>query len=434
MTFCTKCGRKRAGQERFCTACGALLPEIADQTGTAPPGVDPAGTDLAGVADAVEPAGTVLAEAPSGVDPAGTVLAEAPSGVEPAGTVLAGVADAVEPAGTVLAEVPSGVDPTGTVLAEVPSAVDPTGTVLAEAPSGVDPTGTVLAEAPAPVAGGTAPGGTGVTPGDSHTVSVAALPYVATPGSMPGAMPGPVPGPMPGPVPGLMPGSMPGQVGPPGWLPPAPPRAGRDWSAIVIVTVAVVVVAAAGVFAWLKFGKHSSTGNQPGAASTRTVTGRPGTTPASISPTPSASVPSVTPTQTSPVSTLVPLGPGVASDAKTAAVDAFVTKYFAAINHHDYYQYLSLLSPANRQNETMQKFDSGFSSTTDSQEMITSIVNYGSGVTGAALSFVSHQLPSQSATNSSCTEWDITLFLKRSGGRYYIGPSQPGYQAQYSAC
>jgi hypothetical protein len=202
---------------------------------------------------------------------------------------------------------------------------------------------------------------------------------------------------------------------------------------IAAVTVAVVVLAAAGVFAWLKFGRQSSSDTRLGAVS-GTVNGHSTAASVSTSPTPSSSVPSVTPTPTSPAGTLVPVGPGVASDAHTAAVDTFVTEYFSAINNHNYDQYLSLLSPANRRTVTLQTFNSGFSSTTDSQEMIISIAPYGSGVTGVTMSFVSHQQPSQSATNSSCTEWRITLFLKRSGGRYYIGPAPAGYQAQFSAC
>jgi hypothetical protein len=199
-----------------------------------------------------------------------------------------------------------------------------------------------------------------------------------------------------------------------------------------MVAAAVVVLAAAGIFAWLKFGRPSTTGPRLGAVSGATGKGS-ATPPASPAATPS-STPSVTPTQTSPASTLVPIGAGIANDARTAAVDAFATEYFMAINDHNYYQYLSLLSPANRQNVTQQTFDSGFSSTTDSQEMITAIVDEGSGVTGVTMSFVSHQHPSQSATHTSCTAWTITLFLERSGGRYYIGPALPGYQAQFSAC
>jgi hypothetical protein len=93
------------------------------------------------------------------------------------------------------------------------------------------------------------------------------------------------------------------------------------------------------------------------------------------------------------------------------------------------------MMPANRQYWTLQKFESGYSSTTDSQEMLVSITDYGSGVTGATLSFISYQSPSQSATNSSCTDWQsITLFLERPDGRYLIGPALPGYHPQYSAC
>jgi hypothetical protein len=172
-----------------------------------------------------------------------------------------------------------------------------------------------------------------------------------------------------------------------------------------------------------------------GAVSGVTTGGSSATGSTAPTPGPSSSVPSVTPTQSSPASTLVPVAPGVANDARTAAVDAFVTEYFTAINAHNYYRYLSLIRPADRHSWTLQEFENGYSSTTDSQEMLVSITDYGSGVTGATLSFISHQLPSQSATNSSCTDWQsVTLFLNQSGGRYFIGTQLPGYQPQYSAC
>src|SRR5262249_15292104 len=153
-------------------------------------------------------------------------------------------------------------------------------------------------------------------------------------GPVPGPAPGPVPGPVPGPMPAVMPGG--GQVGPPGWLPPAPRRASRDWSTIAVVTVAIVVVAAAGGFAWLKFGRQSGSSARLGAESGVSAQGQSASPSASASPTPTpASIPSVTPTPTSSASTLVPVGPGVSSDAQTNAVDAFVTEYFSAINNHN---------------------------------------------------------------------------------------------------
>jgi hypothetical protein len=45
-----------------------------------------------------------------------------------------------------------------------------------------------------------------------------------------------------------------------------------------------------------------------------------------------------------------------------------------------------------------------------------------SGVTGVTMTFISHQLPSRSATDSSCTDWRITLFLQQQRGQYFISP------------
>jgi hypothetical protein len=52
----------------------------------------------------------------------------------------------------------------------------------------------------------------------------------------------------------------------------------------------------------------------------------------------------------------------------------------------------------------------------------------------ASVSFTSHRNPADSATGTSCTTWDITLYLQTSGTSYLIGSPPPGYQARDQPC
>ena len=87
-----------------------------------------------------------------------------------------------------------------------------------------------------------------------------------------------------------------------------------------------------------------------------------------------------------------------------------------------------------RQDETTQEFYNGFHSTTDSRAVLSAISSISPGRVGAAVTFTSHQLPADSPSRTACTDWSITLYLRKQGGRYVLGPSPPGYQAVYQAC
>ena len=55
------------------------------------------------------------------------------------------------------------------------------------------------------------------------------------------------------------------------------------------------------------------------------------------------------------------------------------------------------------------------------------------GDLAAEVTFTSHQDPADSPGGEACTNWNITLYLSKSGSGYLIDAPPPGYHATYSA-
>ena len=114
---------------------------------------------------------------------------------------------------------------------------------------------------------------------------------------------------------------------------------------------------------------------------------------------------------------------------------AFVQSYYTAINQHDYQAYISLLDSQDAANYTAADFSNGYGSTTDSAVTLTGISDGGNGSEAAAVSFTSHQDPSQSVNgHDSCDHWSITLYLAPSGGSYVKVSPPAGYVSSHQAC
>jgi hypothetical protein len=128
------------------------------------------------------------------------------------------------------------------------------------------------------------------------------------------------------------------------------------------------------------------------------------------------------------------VAPGVTGSATAPQVEALVTNYFAAINEHNYQNYVSLLAPSVQQGMTPTQFKSGYGSTTDSNMVLTGISSAGAGSVTATVTFTSRQLPADSPDNSSCDNWQITLYLQPDGDSYLIGPPPASYRSSYNAC
>jgi hypothetical protein len=130
----------------------------------------------------------------------------------------------------------------------------------------------------------------------------------------------------------------------------------------------------------------------------------------------------------------VAVASGAADNPAATQVTALVNSYFTAINNRDYSAYASLLDQQARQRNSESTFDSGYATTTDSAETLTSISDTGSGGLAASLTFTSKQSPADSPDDSPCDQWSITLFLVPNGTGYLIGTPPSGYQAAYQAC
>jgi hypothetical protein len=313
MTFCTACGRQRAGANRFCTACGTEFRDLA------------------------QPGPPVTADADAAPAPDGTFMKP----------------DAFRERMPAYAE---------------PPAAEP---LYAEPAY------------PGPAYAEPSPGG----PGDGGV-----------------GYPGPV--------------HYPGPVG-------RPP--GRRNQIIVMAAVAIVVLGAAGgAYALVTSHGH---GKAAGRQATTASIAASQATSASTAPTTSAPA---SPTASS--GTTVAVAPGAASNPAAPQVTALVNSYFTAVNQHDYSAYASLLDQQMQQQNPESSFDSGYATTTDSAETLTSISDTGSGGLAASVTFTSQQNPADSPDNSSCDQWSITFFLVPNGAGYLIGTPPSSYQASYQAC
>lgn len=223
------------------------------------------------------------------------------------------------------------------------------------------------------------------------------------------------------------------------------------WRGLLAAAVVVLVLGAAGA-GWFVFRGHGHAagaghGHKPAArasspspaSSTPTSpTTSPSTSAASSSPPTS---PPVSPSTSAPVSqppapagsTPVALGPGVPQDGGSQRLDAFASRYFTAINQHDYQAYVALLGP-NATIPTRGQFSAGYGSTSDSGATLTSTLGQGGGDWAIGLSFTSRQAASQSKTGTKCTEWQITLYLVPGGASYLEDSPPPGYHSSYRAC
>jgi len=439
MSFCTRCGRAR-GDARFCTGCGASFPADEDgvtslslQPGTMPPVETPP----------VEtpPVEVTTAEPPAAVEP--------PPGWAPAPTSSETRAEGFWTA--VGSEPPQSqaqpetrwdtafhrgpateADQPYSPFPATPPPVEP----APPTPSLPPPTYGITPSQPAYGATQGQPS-YGVTPSQpTYGMTPSQPTYGVTP-SQPAATYGPPS--QSAPIPG------PWSPTPPSYEePPGSGRRGRGRGALVIAIVVAVLVAGGGAFAavTLLTGKHNHTVSQPSSTPTvRKSSPSAPTSPAqsataTSSPTISSS-PTTSPTASptaSPTPTGVAAGPGVTGNSAEPAVVAFLNSYFTAINAHNYAAYNALLDPQLQQNDSQSTFDSGYATTKDSAETLTGITGTGGGGEAATVSFTSHQSPADSATNSSCTSWTITLYLEPNGTGYLDSPAPSGYHASYQAC
>jgi hypothetical protein len=320
MPFCTNCGTPTGGEgKRFCTKCGAVLPEdpSADATQTAVTSTPP----------------PILPDQPSiPPDQPATVTAE-PFAVPP-------VPAAPEHPPTY--DAPPGSWPPAQSAA--PSY---------DAPPGSWPT------AQAPTYG--APAGSW-PPAQAPT-------YDAPPGSWPPAQ-----------APGYDPTGPPRQPGPPDRPPRSNHTAAWIGFAVAAVLVLTGGGFAAWKFLGHHTNNNPSASSSTGAAN-QTGSGSSGS-PAANSPSPLPTTPSAAPTSPGTSGGFpVAVSATAAQQPGEQQVLSFLQSYFTAINNHDYGQYAPLIVSSMR--PTPAEFENGFGTTTDSNATLTGLVPYGTGVAAA---------------------------------------------------
>ena len=217
---------------------------------------------------------------------------------------------------------------------------------------------------------------------------------------------------------------------------PQPPSPRRGGSGVMIAAIVVLVLAAAGGgFAVVSSLIGNTTGGHPSSQPTSSAPTQPASSvPAATTTAPASHTPTASPSASKTAASTVAMSPSAAASHAAARVRTLVERYFTAINAHDYAAYSSLLDAQMQQNNPQSKFASGYATTRDSAEKITSIADTGAGGVAATVTFTSHQNPADSINNSSCTAWTITLYLQPQNGSYVIGVPPAGYRSVHQDC
>jgi hypothetical protein len=233
------------------------------------------------------------------------------------------------------------------------------------------------------------------------------------------------------PAPGYEPGAfatveLPPAVASPGLPPLGRVPGGRSGMAVAIAAGLMIVLAGGGL-AWTYLRHHPAAAAAPGAAGPARGSHGGGSQPPA-SPSPPASSP-FAPGARLPSS--VAIAPGARQQPGAQQVASFVQRYFIAIDSHNYGEYIALFQP--RLRPTRGQFGRGYRGTTDSGATLAGLSATAQGL-AAAVTFTSHQPPANSPTHTSCTAWEITLYLQQRGHGYRIVSPPPGYHAHYRAC
>jgi hypothetical protein len=228
-------------------------------------------------------------------------------------------------------------------------------------------------------------------------------------------------------------------------LPPAQPSGRRRKLAVAMLATLTALVAVAGVLVLLTDIQHGAPPARP--APVRPALARPGGAPRGHAGRSSARAPSRTRTRTRTrprssapapapaLSTgLIDVVPSAGQAPAAARVEAFLAGYFTAINNHSYQQLQPLLSSSMRRQEPAARFAAGYETTSDSGAVLTAISGISPTAVAATVSFTSHQLPADSPSGTTCTDWTIALYLTLHDDRYVLDPPPPGYRAIYRTC
>jgi hypothetical protein len=426
MGFCTKCGRPRAGETRFCTGCGAEFADEPDTQFADAPDTQPHPTtqlvDKPASWDTPQdqeyPQTQAVArpswEAPAEPDHPETQIADKPSWDAAAQQEYPETQAVAKPAfwdqaaaGPAPATLPRMEQPSSAPGQYQQSAGYPDPGQFQPAPQ--YPQGPQYPQpGPYQQGGQYPPGGGGYSQPD---------PY-----QQPGGYP-------------------PGGQYPPDYPQPGDASGGGGSGngrrvALIVVAALVILAAGGGAFAVVSSLRGGSPNAQP--SPTLTTSAPPASTPAqqasTAAPIDTSTTPAPPPTTPSPTqSGTVALSQTAAGNSASAQVVDLFNRYFDGINTRNYNEYAGTLDAGYRGQNSQSSFSSGYATTTDSDETITAIYGSGGNLT-AVVTFTSRQDPADSVDKkSSCNHWQLTLPLIAQGSGYVIATPSPGY-ARYTNC
>jgi hypothetical protein len=209
------------------------------------------------------------------------------------------------------------------------------------------------------------------------------------------------------------------------------PGGGRRTAILASVAVVVVLAAGAGAFALVSSLHHGTSTTPPSSPAALGTTTAPVTTP---SPTPDqATAPASTASSSSGPPSTVALSQTAATSPAAKPVQSLFNRYFNSINTRNYTEYSGTLDSTMQANNSQSHFDSGYATTTDSNEQVNSIAANADGSLTVNVSFTSTQDPSDSVDNNSCNKWTLNLPLVPQGSGYVISTPPSGY-ATYTDC
>lgn len=243
----------------------------------------------------------------------------------------------------------------------------------------------------------------------------------------------------------------------PAWAAPtdlleAAPRSTGRWSTPFVAAVALVALIVAGVTVGVLVVRAGHNPPTRSASGPGTVGPPTGVSPPSdltetptdgtgVEPTFGATEEPTTPadpTDTEPAPTdpngVVTLSDTAALDPAAPAVLSLVSRYFQAINTHDYQSYRDIHTADSQTSLDPDTFRLGFESTEDSDAVVTTIGVQPDGQPTAEVTFTSHQNSVDGPNGDTCDQWNITLFLEPDGDGYLIGSAPSTYHASHQAC
>jgi hypothetical protein len=193
------------------------------------------------------------------------------------------------------------------------------------------------------------------------------------------------------------------------------PRSGR-WIALTAANAVLIIAGAVAVTLVVKHDQASKSARIE----------RPSVTAGPSSPAPASLAPSG--------QSQLSVDPAAATAPDETAIVASLTRYFHAINNHDYLAYKRQFILALRGALSPASFSAGFGTVTDSAEQLHSISVIGGSKVDAFVTFISRQPTAGNPASPTCTAWSTEFYFRKRGARYLLLALPQWYQVSTNSC